>query len=121
MCSIAARRYWGPLRSAAGRRSPRAGAGRRARVWHTARVAKPRQQRMQHRQGGLAAIPQLEGRTDEQLLSESKHRAAARAILGARAAERDLIRQAMVGIFTELGAGHPLAREHRRRLSLALY
>jgi len=34
---------------------------------------------------------------------------------------RDLIRQAMVGIFTELGAGHPLAREHRRRLSLALY
>jgi len=36
-------------------------------------------------------------------------------------AERDLIRQAMVGIFTELGAAHPLAREHRRRLSLALY
>ena len=35
--------------------------------------------------------------------------------------ERDLIRQAMVGIFTELGPGDPLAREHRRRLSLALY
>ncbi len=34
---------------------------------------------------------------------------------------RDLIRQAMVGIFTELGAGDPLAREHRRRLSTALY
>jgi putative thioredoxin len=36
-------------------------------------------------------------------------------------AERDLIRRAMVGVFTELGPGDPLAREHRRRLSLALY
>ena len=34
---------------------------------------------------------------------------------------RDLLRQAMVGMFTELGADHPLAREHRRRLSAALY
>ena len=35
--------------------------------------------------------------------------------------ERDLIRQVMVAIFTELGPDHPLAREHRRRLSAALY
>jgi putative thioredoxin len=35
--------------------------------------------------------------------------------------ERDAIRQVMVAIFTELGAEHPLAREHRRRLSSALY
>jgi len=35
--------------------------------------------------------------------------------------DRDLIRQAMVGVFTELGPGDPLAREHRRRLSTALY
>ena len=34
---------------------------------------------------------------------------------------RDRIRQAMVAIFTELGPGDPLAREHRRRLSAALY
>ena len=34
--------------------------------------------------------------------------------------DRDLIRQAMVAIFTELGPGHPLAREHRRRLAAAL-
>lgn len=34
---------------------------------------------------------------------------------------RDLVRQAMVGIFTELGPEDPLAREHRRRLSTALY
>jgi len=33
---------------------------------------------------------------------------------------RDLIRRAMVAIFTELGADHPLAREHRRRLAAAL-
>lgn len=43
---------------------------------------------MQQRVGSLSAMQQLEPRTDEQLLSESKHRAAARALLGARAAER---------------------------------
>ena len=36
-------------------------------------------------------------------------------------ARRDLIRRAMVGIFTELGPESELAREHRRRLSTALY
>jgi hypothetical protein len=51
-------------------------------------VAKQRQVRMQMQAGTLAAVPQLEDRTDEQLLSESKHRAAARVVLGARAAER---------------------------------
>ena len=33
---------------------------------------------------------------------------------------RDLIRRVMVAIFTELGADHELAREHRRRLSAAI-
>jgi len=33
---------------------------------------------------------------------------------------RDLIRRVMVALFTELGPDHPLAREHRRRLSAAL-
>jgi hypothetical protein len=51
-------------------------------------VAKQRQVRMQMQAGTLAAVPQLEDRTDEQLVSESKHRAAARVVLGARAAER---------------------------------
>ena len=32
---------------------------------------------------------------------------------------QDAIRRVMVAIFTELGADHPLAREHRRRLSAA--
>ena len=47
---------------------------------------------MQMQVGALAAIPQLESRTDEQLMSESKHRVAAKALLGARAAERYLAR-----------------------------
>jgi putative thioredoxin len=34
---------------------------------------------------------------------------------------RDRLRKVMVAIFTELGADHPLAREHRRRLATALY
>jgi putative thioredoxin len=34
---------------------------------------------------------------------------------------RDLVRRVMVAIFTELGPEHPLAREHRRRLSAALH
>jgi hypothetical protein len=51
-------------------------------------VAKQRQVKMQMQAGVLAAVPQLEDRSDEQLMSESKHRAAARVVLGARAAER---------------------------------
>jgi putative thioredoxin len=39
----------------------------------------------------------------------------------ADAERRDLIRRMMVGIFTELGPDHPLAREHRRRLAAALH
>jgi len=39
----------------------------------------------------------------------------------ADADERDLLRQVMIGIFTELGPEHDLAREHRRRLATALY
>ncbi|MBA2506434.1 MAG: tetratricopeptide repeat protein [Thermoleophilaceae bacterium] len=35
--------------------------------------------------------------------------------------QRDLVRRAMVAIFTELGPGHELAREHRRRLSAAMF
>ena len=33
---------------------------------------------------------------------------------------KDQVRRVMVAIFTELGADHPLAREHRRRLAAAL-
>jgi putative thioredoxin len=42
------------------------------------------------------------------------------ALRSAEPDRRDLIRRVMVAIFTELGANHPLAREHRRRLAAAL-
>jgi len=43
------------------------------------------------------------------------------ALAATRDAEtRDLLRQAMVAIFTELGPDHPLARTYRRRLATAL-
>jgi thioredoxin-like negative regulator of GroEL len=34
---------------------------------------------------------------------------------------RELVRKAMVGVFTELGVDHPLSRTYRRRLATALY
>ena len=79
--------------------------------------------KMQYQLGSLQAIPQLESRTDEQLISESKHRAAARAILGARAAERYDAKAAR-GYFNEALAGcHPRERPALRQMmnaSLAL-
>jgi hypothetical protein len=86
-------------------------------------VAKQRQAKMQYRVGNLQAIQQLESRTEEQLLSESKHRAAARAILGARAAERYNAKEAR-SYFNEALAGcHPQERPALRQMmkaSLAL-
>ncbi len=82
-------------------------------------MAKPRQQRTQYRQGSLAAMQELEGRTDEQLQSESKHRAAARALQGARAAERYDPEQAR-RYFTEAMAGcHPQERPYLRQMMKA--
>ena len=78
---------------------------------------------MQTTVGALGAIPQLESRTDEQLRSESKHRVAAKAILGARAAERYDAKAAR-GYFNEaLAGGHPQERPALRQMmkaSLAL-
>ena len=84
---------------------------------------KPRQQKMQYRLGSLQAIPQLEHRTDEQLESESKHRAAARAILGARAAERYDAAAARKYFNEALVGCHPQERPALRQMmkaSLAL-
>ena len=82
-------------------------------------MAKQRQAKMQYRVGSLQAMQQLEGRTDEQLQSESKHRAAARALLGARAAERYDPEQAR-RYFTEAMAGcHPQERPYLRQMMKA--
>jgi hypothetical protein len=82
-------------------------------------VAKQRQQRMQYQVGSLSAIPQLEDRSDEQLRSESKHRAAARAILGARAAERYDVKQARAFFNEALVACNPRERQALRQLMKA--
>ncbi len=74
---------------------------------------------MQYQVGTLAAIPQLESRTDEQLLSESKHRAAARAILGARAAERYDAKQARAYFNEALAGASPRERPALRQLMKA--
>ncbi len=78
---------------------------------------------MQMQVGSLGAIPLLESRTDEQLLSESKHRAAARAILAARAAERYDAQTARKYFNEALAGAHPQERPALRQMmnaSLAL-
>jgi hypothetical protein len=82
-------------------------------------MAKQRQQRMQYQVGTLGAIQQLEDRTDEQLRSESKHRAAARAILGARAAERYDVKASRAFFNEALAACNPRERPALRQLMKA--
>jgi hypothetical protein len=86
-------------------------------------MPRQRQIKMQMQVGALAAIPQLENRTDEQLQSESKHRVAAKAILGARAAERYDVKAARRYFNEALAGSHPQERPALRQMmkaSLAL-
>jgi hypothetical protein len=86
-------------------------------------VPKQKQIKMQMQVGALAAIPQLENRTDEQLMSESRHRVAAKAILGARAAERYDVQAARKYFNEALAGSHPQERPALRQMmkaSLAL-
>jgi membrane-bound ClpP family serine protease len=86
-------------------------------------VARQKQIKMQVQMGALAAIPQLESRTDEQLQGESRHRVAAKAILGARAAERYDAKTARAYFNEALAGAHPQERPALRQMmkaSLAL-
>src|ERR671939_695871 len=86
-------------------------------------MPRQRQAKMQMQVGALAAIPQLENRSDEQLQSESKHRVAAKAILGARAAERYDVKAARRYFNEALAGSHPQERPALRQMmkaSLAL-
>jgi hypothetical protein len=83
---------------------------------------KQRQIRMQQ-QGGLAAMQQLETRSDEELEREQKFKAAAQAILGARAAERYDAKASREHFRRALAAARPQERMALRRMadaSLAL-
>jgi hypothetical protein len=82
-------------------------------------VAKQKQIKMQMQVGALAAIPELESRTDEQLQSESKHRVAAKAILGARAAERYEVKEARRYFNEALAGCHPQERPALRQMMKA--
>jgi hypothetical protein len=82
-------------------------------------VAKQKQVKMKMQVGALAAIPQLEPRTDEQLQSESKHRVAAKAILGARAAERYDVKAARAYFNEALAGVHPQERPALRQMMKA--
>lgn len=82
-------------------------------------MAKQRQQKMQMQVGALASIQKLEPRTDEQLRSESKHRVAAKALLGARAAERYDAKQARAYFNEALAGCHPQERPALRQMMQA--
>ena len=71
----------------------------------------------------LAAIQQLESRSDEELEAETRYKAAAQAILGARAAERYDAKKARAHFQRALAAAKPQERMQLRRMadaSLAL-
>ena len=85
----------------------------------------PKQQRMMRmeQRNQLAAIQQLEGRSDEELEAETRFRAAAQAILGARAAEKYDAKKARAHFQRALAAARPQERLQLRRMadaSLAL-
>lgn len=82
-------------------------------------VAKQKQIKMQMQVGALSAMQQLEGRTDEQLQGESKHRVAAKALLGARAAERYDVKAARAYFNEALAGCHPQERPALRQMMKA--
>jgi endonuclease III len=83
---------------------------------------KQRQIRIEQR-AGLAAMQQLESRSDEELERETRHKAAAMAILGARAADRYDAKAARSYFQRALAASRPQERMQLKRMadaSLAL-
>jgi len=88
-------------------------------------MAMPKQQRTMRveQRSQLAAMQQLESRSDEELEAETKFKAAAQAILGARAAERYDAKAARGHFQRALAAARPQERLQLRRMadaSLAL-
>jgi hypothetical protein len=85
----------------------------------------PKQQRMvrMEQRGQVAAMQELETKSDEELEAETKYKAAAQAILGARAAERYDAKAARAHFQRALAAARPQERQGLRRMadaSLAL-
>ena len=85
----------------------------------------PKQQRTMRveQRSQLAAMQQMEGRSDEELAAETRYKAAAQAILGARAAERYDAKKARAHFQRAIAAARPQERLQLRRMadaSLAL-
>src|SRR5919202_2651165 len=79
---------------------------------------KPRQVKIEQR-SALAAMQQLEQRSDEELQREQKFKAAAQAILGARAAERYDADAARAHFRRAIAAARPQERMQLRRMAYA--
>jgi hypothetical protein len=81
-------------------------------------MAKQKQRPMRMQQGGsLAAMQQLEQRSDEELEAETKLKTAALAILGARAAERYDAKATRAYYQRALAAARPQERMQLRRMA----
>jgi hypothetical protein len=81
-------------------------------------MAKQRQVRIEQK-SALAAMSQLEERSDEELAGETKYRAAAQAILGARASERYDAKAAREHFRRAIAAARPQERMQLRRMAEA--
>jgi hypothetical protein len=81
-------------------------------------MAKQRQVRIEQK-SALAAMAQLEERSDEELAAETKYRAAAQAILGARASERYDSQAAREHFRKAIAAARPQERMQLRRMAEA--
>jgi hypothetical protein len=79
---------------------------------------KQRQIRIEQK-SALAAMQRLETRSDEELLAETKFRAAAQAILGARAAEKYDAKAARAHFQKAIAAARPQERMQLRRMAEA--
>src|SRR5262252_4680749 len=90
---------------------------------YTPVMAKQQRTVQMQQKSQLAAMQQLESRSDEELEAETKYKAAAQAILGARAAERYDAKAARAHFQRALAAARPQERLQLRRMadaSLAL-
>jgi hypothetical protein len=81
-------------------------------------MAKQRQVRVEQK-SALAAMSQLETRSDDELLAETRYRAAAQAILGARASERYDAKTAREHFRKAIAAARPQERMQLRRMAEA--
>jgi len=79
---------------------------------------KQRQVRVEQK-GALAAMQRLEGKSDEELAAETRFRAAAQAILGARAAERMDAKRSREHFRAAIAAARPQERLQLQRMAAA--